>query len=97
MDDSVGTVRHVVFFGRFPGFVAIFVSVLANFTHAHVRLTHQAERNEWICAIRGAVDRAKEKLAQVSRTTVIEHVRSKLALVHNSERFQVKTQEGQDS
>lgn len=95
MDDSEGSVRHVVFFSRFPGFVAIFVSV--NFTHAHARRTHQAERNEWICAIRGAVDRAKEKFAQVSRTTVIEHVRSKLALVHNSERFQVKTQEGQDS
>jgi hypothetical protein len=54
------------------------------FTHAHARLTHQAERNEWICAISGAVDRAKENL-QVSRTSPIDHVRSKLALVNNSE------------
>ena len=97
MDISVGSVLHVVFFGRFPVWWQFSCACLLIFTHAHARLAHQAERNEWTCAIRGAVDRAKEKFAKDSRTTVVEHLRSNLALVHNSERFQVKTQQGQDS
>ena len=71
------------------------VSVLANFHFfARARPTLQAERSEWVCAISGAVNRAKEKALAVSRTSPVDQVRSKLAIINNSENFQVNTLEG---
>ena len=96
LDVSAGIVQTSIIFSEpIPVFAAMCVSVHANLHFfARARPTHQAERSEWICAIRGAVDRAKEKALAVSRTGPVDHVRSKLAIINNSENFQVNTLEG---
>jgi len=96
LDDSAGIVQTSIIFSEpIPVFAAMCVSVHANLHFfARARPTHQAERSEWICAIRGAVDRAKEKALAVSRTGPVDQVRSKLAIINNSQNFQVNTLEG---
>jgi hypothetical protein len=82
-------------FSPIPVFVAMCVSVLVNFHFfARARPTHQAERSEWVCAISGAVNGAREKAATASRTGPVDQVRAKLAIINNSQNFQVNTQEG---
>jgi hypothetical protein len=76
-------------------FLASNVSVLAHF-HSHARLTHQEERNDWISSISEATARAKVRVEEESRTSAIDRVRSKLALVNNSSHFQVQRVEGRD-
>jgi hypothetical protein len=47
-----------------------------------------------VCAISGAVNRAREKAAAASRKGFVDLVRAKLAIINNSENFQVNTPEG---
>lgn len=93
LDESAGIVQYFDFFEPIPVFVGMCVSVLADFNlFARARPTHQAERSEWVCAISGAVNRAREKAAAALRTGPVDQVRAKLAIINNSENFQVNTQ-----